>query len=257
MLKKILNEVSKFDLYFREAEEDEGGNVEVKVAPRANRGTDYSDETTKVNAAPRNNRGTDYTEDDDTANDTETNTDNNDTENQPDDNTEDNAEDYTDDEDNTDDTGNDDNTDDTSNEDNADDTGNEPDTGEAEDYTDDSSDDTQQDNTSDNQTDDTPTPSADDRKKYNLYLRFLKLIDMIDSFTDKLRNIVKDDPVQNAVLSKVVDNLTELHDTMYEYMTVKFITAKYVEALIYFETIISVVKLNFELIRNNKINLKQ
>ena len=239
MLKKILNEVSKFDLYFREAEEDEGGNVEVKVAPRANRGTDYSDETTRVNAAPRNNRGTDYTEDDDTPNDTETNTDSTDTENQPDDNTEDNAEDYTD------------------NEDNTDDTGNEPDTGEAEDYTNDSSDDTQQDNTSDNQTDDTATPSADDRKKYNLYLRFLKLIDMIDSFTDKLRNIVKDDPVQNAVLSKVVDNLTELHDTMYEYMTVKFITAKYVEALIYFETTISIVKLNFELIRNNKINLKQ
>lgn len=249
MLKKILNEVSKFDLYFREAEEDEGGNVEVKVAPRANRGTDYSDETTRVNAAPRNNRGTDYTEDDDTPNDTETNTDNADTENQPDDNTEDNAEDYTDNEDNTDDTGNEADTDD--------DTGNEPDTGEAEDYTNDSSDDTQQDNTSDNQTDDASTPSADDRKKYNLYLRFLKLIDMIDSFTDKLRNIVKDDPVQNAVLSKVVDNLTELHDTMYEYMTVKFITAKYVEALIYFETIISVVKLNFELIRNNKINLKQ
>lgn len=249
MLKKILNEVSKFDLYFREAEEDEGGNVEVKVAPRANRGTDYSDETTRVNAAPRNNRGTDYTEDDDTPNDTETNTDNADTENQPDDNTEDNAEDYTDNEDNTDDTGNEADTDD--------DTGNEPDTGEAEDYTNDSSDDTQQDNMSDNQTDDASTPSADDRKKYNLYLRFLKLIDMIDSFTDKLRNIVKDDPVQNAVLSKVVDNLTELHDTMYEYMTVKFITAKYVEALIYFETIISVVKLNFELIRNNKINLKQ
>ena len=249
MLKKILNEVSKFDLYFREAEEDEGGNVEVKVAPRANRGTDYSDETTRVNAAPRNNRGTDYTEDDDTPNDTETNTDNADTENQPDDNTEDNAEDYTDNEDNTDDTGNEADTDD--------DTGNEPDTGEAEDYTNDSSDDTQQDNTSDNQTDDASAPSADDRKKYNLYLRFLKLIDMIDSFTDKLRNIVKDDPVQNAVLSKVVDNLTELHDTMYEYMTVKFITAKYVEALIYFETIISVVKLNFELIRNNKINLKQ
>ena len=249
MLKKILNEVSKFDLYFREAEEDEGGNVEVKVAPRANRGTDYSDETTRVNAAPRNNRGTDYTEDDDTPNDTETNTDNADTENQPDDNTEDNAEDYTDNEDNTDDTGNEADTDD--------DTGNEPDTGEAEDYTNDSSDDTQQDNTSDNQTDDASAPSADDRKKYNLYLRFLKLIDMIDSFTDKLRNVVKDDPVQNAVLSKVVDNLTELHDTMYEYMTVKFITAKYVEALIYFETTISVVKLNFELIRNNKINLKQ
>jgi hypothetical protein len=27
--------------------------------------------------------------------------------------------------------------------------------------------------------------------------------------------------------------------------------------LIYFETVISIVKLNFELLRNNKINLKQ
>ena len=99
--------------------------------------------------------------------------------------------------------------------------------------------------------------SADDRKKYNLYTRFLKVYAMINSFNDKIKNIVKDDPVQNAVLNRVSDNLDELYETMYEYMTVKFVTAKYIEAMIFFETVLGCIRLNFELIRNNKINLKQ
>ena len=80
---------------------------------------------------------------------------------------------------------------------------------------------------------------------------------MIDGFSEKIRAVVKDDPSQNAVINKVVDNLNDLHDGMYEYMTIKFMTATYVEAVIYFETVINCVRLNFELLRNNKINLKQ
>ena len=81
--------------------------------------------------------------------------------------------------------------------------------------------------------------------------------DETDGFSEKIRAVVKDDPSQNAVINKVVDNLNDLHDGMYEYMTIKFMTTTYVEAVIYFETVINCVRLNFELLRNNKINLKQ
>lgn len=243
MIKKILNDVSKFDFYFREADGDEGDNISVKVVPRENRGTDYNDDTTNVTVTPRTNRGTDYT------NDTEDNTENDAATEEPTD-TETNDTDTA----NTDTTETETNTE-TDNEDN--DTVVEPDTGDdGTDYNDGVDDDNAE--TTDDT--DTATDAVDDgerRKKYSLYLRYLKLYNMIDTFSEKIRNVVKDDASQNAVINKVVDNLNNLYDGMYEYMTIKFMNSSYMECVIYFETIINCIRLNFELLRNNKINLKQ
>lgn len=260
MLKRILNETSKFDYYFREADGDEGDSVSVKVVPRENRGTDYNDDSTNVSVAPRANRGTDYNNDEgDTSSD----------------NTDSSSEEPSTSNDNTDDTndsGNDNNESDTGNEpdtgdgddynddssgESGDDTGNEPDTGDdGTDYNDDSESDDGED-TSDDTSDESDGQNQDNSKKYSLYLRYLKLYDMIDSFVEKIQAVIKDDPSQNAVINKVVDNLNDLHDGMYEYMTIKFMAATYVEAVIYFETVVNCIRLNFELLRNNKINLKQ
>ena len=230
MLKKILNERSKFDYYFREADGDTDDKVSVKVVPKDNSGTDYNDDTTNVTVRPRSNRGTDYNDDgedsDNTTNASAGEPSTSDTNDNNDDN----------------------------------DTGNEPDTGDGTDYTDDESQgDGDGDNTEDGTTGDEQNgnQSDDTSKKYSLYIRYLRLYDMIDGFSEKIRAVVKDDPSQNAVINKVVDNLNDLHDGMYEYMTIKFMTATYVEAVIYFETVINCVRLNFELLRNNKINLKQ
>ena len=63
MLKKFLNPVSPYEKYFKEADGDENDQVSVTVAPRQNRGTDYSDDSNNVTVAPRSNRGTDYSAD--------------------------------------------------------------------------------------------------------------------------------------------------------------------------------------------------
>lgn len=244
MIKKVLNEVSKFDFYFREADGDDGNdNVSVKVVPRENRGTDYNDDTTNVSVAPRTNRGTDYN------NETDENTPDNDETEEP-----------TDDTNTTDTENNNENDTDVDTDDTNDDTVTEPDTGDdGTDYNDDDVDNTEtDDNTEDNTEDNVDNNNDADRaKKYSLYLRYLKLYDMIDTFSEKIRTVVKDDSSQNAVINKVVDNLNDLYDGMYEYMTIKFMNASYMEAVIYFETVINCIRLNFELLRNNKINLKQ
>ena len=95
------------------------------------------------------------------------------------------------------------------------------------------------------------------RKKFNMYRRFIHLYNVIKTIIDKLKNVVKDDPVQNAVIKRVINNLTDVRDNMFDFMTVKYKSSSYVQILIFFETAISIVKLNFELVRNNKINLKQ
>ena len=90
-----------------------------------------------------------------------------------------------------------------------------------------------------------------------MYLRYLRLYDVLNNITEKLKYIVKDDPDENAVIIKVTDNLNTIKSAMFDYMIMKFKSAQYVEILIYFETVINCIRLNFELIRNNKIVLKQ
>lgn len=206
MIKKIRKEQSLFERYFREADEDD--KVSVKVAPRQNRGTDYSDDSTTVKVAPRTNRGTDYNAEDEQAT--------------------------------------------------------EPDTGDGggEDYTDDSQSgntDEDADTSDDNQTDDSESneDDADKKRKYSMYLRYIRLYELISTFSEYIRSIVKDDFTQNAVIKTVVNNLNDLYDGMYDYMIIKYKTASYVEVLLYYETVINCIRLNFELLRNNKINLKQ
>ena len=260
MLKKIQNHVSAFDRYFREADGDDN-KVSVKVAPRANRGTDYNNDVNSVKVAPRANRGTDYSTEEDT-DETETSP------TTPD--TGDGETDYTSDQntDNQTDTGNDDtgNEDSTAN-DTSDDTNegspDEPDTGDGEtDYTqddggEDNTEDTDNDANNDENNEEDEKSKDDKLKKYHMYSKFMKLYSLLENYIEKIRNIVKDDPDQNAVIKVVVNNLSDLYDNLFDFMTIAYRQSTYVQVLLYYETAISTIKLNFELIRNNNIKLKQ
>lgn len=276
MLKKYVSQPSFFSAsYFQEAPGDETDSVQVTVAPRQNRGTDYGDDTNTVTVGPRANRGADYTQDDeqpDQDEPAEEETPAPAEDNAPDDNppaepdtSGDDATDYGADGDaeGDEDTGGGDAP--------ADDTGDEgedapdaPDTGDdtATDYTDDgdaeggdTGDDTGGD--TDDGTEMTEEERAEAEKKYHMYKRFVHLYNMIESFIERCRNVVKPDAIQNSVIKTVTNNLSELSDNMFDFMTIKYKTSSYVKIHLYFETVISVVQLNFELLKNNKINLKQ
>lgn len=250
MIKKIRKEQSLFERYFREADGDENDKVSVTVAPRQNRGTDYSDDSTSVKVSPRANRGTDYGADEETPDEPETG----------------NDEDYSNDmsNDNTDSETNDsEESDDGSDADTTDDAPDEPETGDdgGEDYSDDTSDDSGDTDDGNNETDTSDDGDGEDaeekKKKYSMYLRYLHLYELISTFSEHIRSIVKDDFTQNAVIKTVVNNLNNLYNGMYDYMVIKYKTSSYVEIMLYYETVINCVRLNFELLRNNKINLKQ
>jgi hypothetical protein len=287
MLKKIYTQDDAFNRYFREAEGDDD-TVSVTVAPRANRGTDYNDDTTKVNVSPRNNRGTDYSADDtqnadnptddtDNANDNtnDNTTEPNDNDNPADanepasdeatdyssDNADDNA-DTTQDEETTGDEGGDD--EETTGDEGGDDEDvpDGPDTGDdGTDYTSTGDDEGSEDDTgNDEESSENETSGEDTKEKENkfyMYKRYMYLYNTLDGFIDKIQLIVKDDVTQNAVLKTVTNNLIDLKQNMFDYMTLRYKSASYIQILLYFETAISIIKLNFELLRNNKINLKQ
>lgn len=260
MLKRFMTPQSPFEFYFKEAPGDDEDKVSVTVAPRKNRGTDYDDDGDTVTVAPRANRGTDYDAEDEPAD-------------APVDDTEPAEDAPTDD---TPDTGDDEPTDysDGAPEDEpADDAagdagadgdaeGDEPYTG-GDDGATDYSDETSGDDAGEGEESEPPAEEQTEEekeeasKKYHMYKRFVHLYNVVESFLTRCRSIVFNDPVQNTVIKTVINNFSDIYENMYDYMTIKYKTATYVQILIYFETIISAIRLNFELMRNNKINLKQ
>lgn len=248
MIKKIPNVSLSYYKYFVEAD-DEEETVSVKVAPRKNRGTDYADDTTNIKVSPDETEGdaTDYGTEDDAMDDTTP----------EEDTTDDIATDGPDTGDDGTDYGADDGGEETGAETEDGDAEGGPDTGDDGEATDYSADgDTEGDTETTDDTDNT-TDDVDKRKKYNIYKRYLNIYEMTNNFLEKLRSIVTSNPVDNSVIKVVINNFNDLRDNMYDYMTIRFKDESYVQILIYFETIISIIKLNFELLRNNHINLKQ
>ena len=275
MLKKFLSQKSNFMSYFKEADDDENAdNVSVTVAPRQNRGTDYTTDETNVKAAPRQNRGTDYTQDDSQDNEetdnppeetgsdqSDTNTeDNNDADNNPppeenqdapDENNQDNPEENQDE-----------NTPEGDTEANGDegadgDAEDGPDTEGGGDYSDENNEDSDTENNDEGNSEDDSVDKVEEEKKYYMYIRFIHLYNVLESIIEKCKNVVKTDATQNAVIKTVVNNFTDIYNNLYDYMTIKYKTSTYIQVSVYFETVVALIKLNFELLRNNKINLKQ
>ena len=278
MFKRFSLQENSFQKYFKEAPGDEGDNVSVTVAPRKNRGADYTDDTNNVTVTPRANRGDDYAQDDtdddagaanNAAPDTEENnppTDDTANDTPPaepdlgdDDGTDYNADDDTGDETGADDTAADDagGDDATGDEGGGDDVPDEPDMGD-DDGTDYSAegDDAGGDEGGDDTTDDnneSPEDLEEKNRKFNMYKKFVKLYESIFTIEDKLKSIVKDDPNENAVIKKVIANLDNAFDNLHDYMVYKYKTSTYIQIKIYYEYVITLIKLNYELLQNNKI----
>lgn len=280
MIEAVPIKRSLFNSYMFEApgDDDEGGNVSVSVAPRANRGTDYGDDTVKATVRPTAARGatdygadydasddapaddtadagddtaTDYSADDDTVTD--------DTRDEGGDDDADTATDYgADDGDDAGDTGDEsgDDADPDAEGDGGDDTDSPTDYGADDAGGDDSSGDSG-DDSGDSNNSGNGTNKGEALRKFHMYARFQHLYNVIETFIEKLRDVVKDDPAQNAVIKRVTTNFDNLHDNLYDFMMVKFSRASYVELLVYMEQAVAICKLNFELLKNNRIELKQ
>lgn len=236
MIIKTKKQVSKYDEFFALEADTPAKGTKVRKAKLNDTVTDYTDENddtqTKQTDTPEDTTTTDYTdENDDDSNETQ-----DDTEADADNSEE---TDYTDE-----------NDDGTTSEDQSSD-------GET-DYTDETNPDNTDDTTSDNPDDSQDGDNEDiQTQKYNLYREFMRLYSSIKRYISKLENTVKDDINGNMVIISVTKKLREIQDLIYEYLTVKFHSTEYSEALLYFHTCIETIELTFKLLKNNEIFIKQ
>ena len=254
---------------FKEADEDENN---------------YPANRKIINAKPDNRRRFDYTslnntEDDNTTDDNQDNTNDTNTEdedNQPaedttQDDTNDNNQDDGDDTDYSDDTPDDDNTNDDNQEGNNDDETviNADDGDDASDDTTDYSDDGNdtdngdQENQDDNQNQDNegndekkgPGIEYDSTRKYILFNRFIDLITSLDNYINKLENSTTDNININRVIEIAIDKLRDIRSLAYDYTTIKYEASTYVQSLLFYNQLIVMTEMIFELLNKSSKKL--
>lgn len=240
MIKKVYRPTRPLMKFFYEAPDD--NTIDVKVAPHARRGTDYTQMNDDGNDSSQNDDidsgdSEDYSDYNDDTNEGDTNSNQSD---QPEPDAEDSNQ-QTDEPETSDQSG-----DDSGDEEPVDDDGS--DYSDSNDSTDGDAGDSGDDDSS------SPPPSPDSYKLYNLYKKFINLYTLNKSFITRLDTTILDDYSSNAVVKTVGSNLRNLNDILYDFMTVKYSTATYIQAMMFFHSAVAAIQLNFELMRNNHIN---
>lgn len=95
-----------------------------------------------------------------------------------------------------------------------------------------------------------PGVEYDSTRKYNLFKEFMSLYTALENYISKLENNVKDDLELNQINKMAVENLRELKDLTYDYMTIKFDVSTYVQSLVFYQLMVVGVQSVFNLINS-------
>ena len=102
--------------------------------------------------------------------------------------------------------------------------------------------------------------SADEQaRKYSLYRKFVKLNNLLESNTEVLSNTMFDDTEINQKIKSVTAKLKETNRLLSEYMVVKFQTASYIQSMLFYQRVLAIVDINFNILQDLKkqINKKR
>lgn len=97
-----------------------------------------------------------------------------------------------------------------------------------------------------------PANTIDNQLRFSLYRNMKNLYKAIQSYEERLGELVS--PSYNFNITSKIANkkLVELEETMYQYMTVKFKDADYIVSMNFYQKCIATLMLIFELMRSNK-----
>lgn len=102
-----------------------------------------------------------------------------------------------------------------------------------------------QDNKEENQG---PGLEYDSTRKYVLFKEFMSLYNSVDNYVSKLENMMNDDPTTNQIYKVCTNNLREIRDLIYDYMTLKYEASRYVQSLLFYEKMVAAVQIVFNML---------
>lgn len=99
-----------------------------------------------------------------------------------------------------------------------------------------------------------PGAEYDSTRKYNLFKEYMSLYNACNNYISKLENILKDDTLQNQIIRTSVNNLRDIKDIIYDYMTIKYPINSYIQSLLFYQKMKVSIQLIFSLLKNSKNN---
>lgn len=93
-----------------------------------------------------------------------------------------------------------------------------------------------------------PGLEYDSTRKYVLFVNFSDLLVAIDNYISKLESTTNDDVNFNVTIKIVTEKLREIRMLCYDYMTMKFEISSYIQSLLFYQNIIVLIQLSFNLL---------
>ena len=92
-------------------------------------------------------------------------------------------------------------------------------------------------------------------RKYVLFKNFVSLSNAIDNYINKLEMRMGNDTEETILYKNATDKLREINDLCYDYITMKFEISSYVQSLLFFQNLVVMIQMVFDLISqgNNKL----
>ena len=102
-----------------------------------------------------------------------------------------------------------------------------------------------------------PGLEYDSTRKYLLFKNYGSLINSIDNYIIKLEKRMADDVRTNRISKNAIDKLREIRELAYDFMTMKFEISSYIQSLLFFQNLIAMVQLVFNLLSKIEVNNKK
>lgn len=93
-----------------------------------------------------------------------------------------------------------------------------------------------------------PGLEYDSTRKYVLYRNFVSLNNAIENYATKLSDNLSDDIEKNKVYTKAIEKLNEINELCHDYMMMKFELNSYIQSRLFYQNLIVMVQLVFNLL---------
>lgn len=100
-----------------------------------------------------------------------------------------------------------------------------------------------------------PGIEYDSTRKYILFNRFIDLITSLDNYINKLENSTTDDININRVIEIAIDKMRDIRSLAYDYTTIKYEASTYVQSLLFYNQLIVMTEMIFELLNKSSKKL--
>ena len=96
-----------------------------------------------------------------------------------------------------------------------------------------------------------PGLEYDSTRKYLLFENYISLSNALTNYLSKLKNAIGDDIEQNKVIRIAMNKLTEVKELCNDYMLMRFELSGYVQSLLFYQKLIVMIQLIFDMLKKN------